>query len=520
MGDNSHGFDNVGEIVHYLQSKKYKELNLNMKEFIKYIANEKNLAINNNTVIYASVEPSNRLKQDFYVTIDNSTYGVSCKMGSGNSVHQEKIGDFITYISTRLNATVEICNLWKIFAWGDGTTDGSAKLEKNDDGTIKGRFGNALYKKIFPEERKKIQAFIDANIRELLEHIFFVGKYNSKVDFVFHGTYKNARWVSKKKVLDFNISNAKKDSSACFTIGRMTTQQWNASLKGTQEDRRGQLQHKYGSMEEDFNALMVASASNTGTFAGDGEEFNFTKMLNSQKGNSIWKALLPEESDYSKLYAVKVSTNQMSGLSGAIVKTKSDAYVVKADLSREFLLKHEYALDEHDLLEIAYSVVPGTGVSIKLKDSKNFTFQKFTKESFAKAFGHFFEDVNLVMASTLIYSKDSEVNKNKKILEDFGFDLSAFVKTMTFNINYVGNIDKNFWDGARKWGQEQIISAIHNNKDLADNIFLGTGWFEEPYCATFIYSEGILTKEYDDAITVTNGSGRSSGNYTVVIKPK
>lgn len=521
MGNNGHGFDNVGDIVQYLNAKAFKDLNLNMKEFIKYVSKEKNLLVNNSTVIYSSEETNNKLKQDFYITINGNRFGVSCQMGNGNSVHQEKIEDFIKFISLSLDASREICDLWRIFAWGDGTTTGKAPVIKNDDGSVVGRFGNTLYKKLFPVERRKLQAFIDAHMRELLEHIFFVGKYDSNVDFVLHGTVKNARWVSKDKILDYNILHPKANSSACFTIGRMTTQQWNASLKGSQEDRRGQLQHKYSCMREDFALLMEQSATNVGTFAGDGEEFNLTQLMNSQKQNIMWKVLLPMASNYEEYYMVKVSTNQISKLSNKVVKTKSDAYVIKAKLSREFLLSKEYAFDENDLDGIDYEAIDYTGISIKLKNSKSYTYQKFTIESFCKAFCNSLVNPKLVMAMALVYSRETEINKNRIMANDFGFDYDWFVREASNNTTKLAQpSSKDFWDGVRGWAQKKIIDAILVNDNLAKNIVLGTEWFEEPYCASYVYSEGVLSNNFSKNLSVTNGSGRSGGNYTIVIKPK
>ncbi|WP_156037016.1 hypothetical protein [Lachnoclostridium phytofermentans] len=37
MADNSHGTNNELEMSNYLDGKKFKDLNLTMKEFIKYI---------------------------------------------------------------------------------------------------------------------------------------------------------------------------------------------------------------------------------------------------------------------------------------------------------------------------------------------------------------------------------------------------------------------------------------------------------------------------------------------------
>lgn len=130
MASNSHGFNNEAIISEYLNGKKFKELNLTMKEFIKYIGTTLNLPIDNDTEVKSETETNNKLKQDIYIFINGYKVGVSVKLGSGNSVHQEKIEDFIIFIKENCNASEEICDLWRFFIWADGTLDGTGSTEK------------------------------------------------------------------------------------------------------------------------------------------------------------------------------------------------------------------------------------------------------------------------------------------------------------------------------------------------------------------------------------------------------
>lgn len=125
IGSNAHGNKNELKIVQALNDKAFSVLNNNLKEFVKYVAEDNNIAITSNMLIKAEYEPNSRLKQDFYLYLEDKKFYISLKMGSGNSVHQEKCEDFVRYIKNELNASEDICNNFLFFSWADGTLDGT-----------------------------------------------------------------------------------------------------------------------------------------------------------------------------------------------------------------------------------------------------------------------------------------------------------------------------------------------------------------------------------------------------------
>lgn len=520
MASNQHGNSNELEIANYLDGKKIKDLNLTMKEFIKYICLTKDITFDDNTIIKADYVKNNKKKQDIYLIINGSKIGVSLKMGSGNSCHQEKIEDFIDFIQSNCSATNEICDLWRFFIWADGTIDGSGSTKKGTDGKILCRFDATEFKKKYPDKRRLLQQFLDSNKATLIERALFTGKYDSDVEFVYHGTYKQGRWISKKEVIDFLVKQQPKSNRACFTIGSLTVQAWNVSLKGTTDHKRGEIQLKYGTMKEDFDILMKDNADSIGTFLGDLEEYDLTQTMNKNKDSSMWKTLLPEITDYSDYYLVKVSSNQLSKLSEKKVKTKSDAYAIKAQLPKSFLLQKEYVLEESDLSKYSHEKISDTGISIKMKNSKNYTYQKLTRNSFCKAFSDL-DDVEFWLTSLLIYSSDKERYKNERIISDLGNTTESYLSKVSSIMRIpIDNTDcSSFWNSVRKAAQAKITDHITNNKELAENIFLGKHWFESPYHAVFLYENGILRKNIVTSFSITTGSGRSKGKYTIEITP-
>jgi hypothetical protein len=520
MANNSHGANNELEISNYLNGKKFKELNLTMKEFIKYICNTKGILYNDDTLIIADYVKNNKLKQDIYITINGIKIGISLKMGSGNSCHQEKIEDFIKFIKKELGTPEEVCDLWRFFIWADGTLNGTGPMNKDEKGKIICRFDIAEFKKKYPEKRTILQKFIDENKEALINRAVFVGKYNSDVDFVYHGTYRQGRWISKKEVIDFQLVQTKKSDRACFKLGNLTIQAWNVSLEGKTEKKRGEIQLKYGSMKNDFDSIMKTNAETVGTFLGDLEEFALSQILNKNKDNPMWKILIPGITDFSDYYLVKVSSNQISTLSGRKVKTKSDAYVVKVQLSHKFLLSKEYILDENDLKGKNYEIQHNTGISIKMKESKSFTYQKLTKNSFCKAFQNV-DDVEFWLTALLIYSSNGERYKNPRIITDLGNDFETFLDKVNriMGISIENTDNSAFWDKVRKTAQLRIKTEIQSNVELAENLFMGKHWFSSPYHAIFLYEGGELRKNEIIDFSITTGSGRSSGKYNIEIIP-
>jgi hypothetical protein len=61
---------------------------------------------------------------------------------------------------------------------------------------------------------------------------------------------------------------------------------------------------------------------------------------------------------------------------------------------------------------------------------------------------------------------------------------------------------------------------IKENKNLQEKIFNGIGLYEEPYTAFYFYHGNEIEKLTTIPFSVTTGSGRSNGKYTIVLKPQ
>jgi len=517
IGSNSHGNKNEINIVEALEKRTYSRLNNNLKEFVKFIANDNNIKINNDTFIDAKYELNPKKKQDFYIYIDNKEYAISCKMGSGNSIHQEKVEDFVNYIKTFLFASDEICNNFLFFLWADGTTDGSGSTKKDEEGNIISRFTSKEFRERYPQKFKTLQNFLDKNQRSLIQRFLFVGRHNSRVDYIYHGNLLNGFWISSKEIIDLNMKNSKGKG---LHIGKLSLQAWNVSKKGTSEHKRGQLQVKYSQMRDDFFSLMKKGISNVNTFLGDKEEFDISKRFNKNKKAAIWNKLTGEIDDLNNVFMIRVANKIFSHLSEKRVFPKADAYLVKADFDQDYLLSNEYSLDENDLKNVNYEIIENSGVSVKLNGLSGYTIQKLTHDSFIKAFSEFLEEPQYIFLALLLYSNESEKFKNYDMVKMLTIDEE---KVTTYYINEIGeklDLD-NISDLStiRKWAQQELKETIKNNILVYKSLFTGAFWFDEPYVAHYKYlNKKIFTNDLTD-FAITTGSGRSKGNLSIEIKP-
>lgn len=512
-GDNAHGFKNEKNIVFDLENKKYKDLNLNLKRFISYIAKCEGKKINNETKIDSRIEKNNKKKQDLYVSIDGDEYAISVKMGSGNSTHQEKCEDFIDYIVNSFGASKQLCDDIRIMIWCDGTLDGS--------GLVAERLDKKDYLLQYASGIERIRTFLNNHTKELIERVLFVGRHNSKVDYIYHGTALSGKWISANELIEYQLNNPKKIGQSLAALGRMNLQVWNRCLKGEHDEKRGQIQIKYTSMEKDLQNIMHSCEENVGTFEGDQEEFNISRMMNKSKNSSLWSTI-GYKNNNDDLYVIKVMYNAYSKIAKKKVKAKTDAYIISKKIDEKFLLEREYILTEADIKEQEYNIVMDTGISVKKNNSKKYTYEKLSYNSFIELFDKYIDNPSLIFCGLTLYQEDKNINLNNKIVEDCHFTEEEFTKIMGLKtgIRNPSIYTKENVKAFRDYCEIALRNIIENNKEVKEMIFTGKGCFEAPYYVNYIFKEGKLSdKVIPEKYQISNGSGRSKGKYTIIFKP-
>lgn len=537
-GNNSHGFSNEYNIVNALNNKKIYELPSNLKKFILSICSDNNISHNQYTKVKSKLASKQidittgrkiNPKVDLFISIGENVFGISTKIGSGNSVHQEKVDSFIEWAINSDNIIINdysVLDDLKFFIWADGTLDGTAKIVKDVNGKIKGRFSTSSFKKLYPEKRDRIQEFLNLNKLEIIKRALFFGKTNTEVHYIYHGNTKHGKWLKKTDLINLNLNYPLSNST--LNVGRLSFQIYNSDLKGTKSgaSKRGFIQLKYGSISKDLEMLMLLNSNNTGSFEGDIEEFNFSQMLNKNKKHKFWNILLKDLklSENSNLYAIKVEGRKYSRIIEKKVMCKSDCYLISTPkpINRELLLKNNHQLTESDLKYIEnYNIITDSGVSIKIQNSTNYTISKISISTFKNIFNSYINNIDYYIASLIFYTSKKKVNLNSSIASNLNINIKKFISFVnsTFNIQLKSLSDTETLSKLNKLIKKDLVRIINENIEIKEGIFTGKGWFESPYYINYVYSQGELTKNLFPKFIIDNGSGRSKGNYTIIIKP-
>lgn len=257
-----------------------------------------------------------------------------------------------------------------------------------------------------------------------------------------------------------------------------------------------------------------------GTYEGDSEEIKFVAKFNSNK--LLFKDYLSEfEQKISNLWMIRVTTKQLSALNNKKVFTRADSYLSFISSNIDNLLKtHDYYLSE-DILEknnIQYDKIHYSGISIKMDTSHSFQILKLGPHSFNSLFNSY----ELGAGASLFCINDEDLKKNIDLISGWNSTIELMVEYFKEYVcdNNKFYLDKDICRNIKNFSCNEITRRINNSVELQKKIFNGIGLYQEPYTAHFFYHENKLSKLNTLPFNVTTGSGRTKGNYTIVLKPK
>ncbi len=248
MASNKHGFGNEYSIINYLNNKKFKELNDNMKNFLSWLFDFK---INYDNIIYSGKveKPSGERKNpkpDIWIKVNSSVKFISVKEGSGNSVHQEPFIEFCEFL-TKIGVENDILNNLKFYHYGDDTIDGTGE----------NRYSSAILKISYKNKIQSVNSKLNQNpyLDKILNRILFAGTLKNpiNVDVCYHGDINNGIWASRDEILNYLSTNIPNEISGII-FSHLTYQPWTRDEHRTAKhpERRLVMQVKWGSMLKDF----------------------------------------------------------------------------------------------------------------------------------------------------------------------------------------------------------------------------------------------------------------------------
>ena len=162
--------------------------------------------------------------------------------------------------------------------------------------------------------------------------------------------------------------------------------------------------------------------TNRGTFEGDIQEIEFVKVFNKDKQNVNFSIFTNNINyDLNKVYMVRVTTNQLSRLSGKITKTRSDCYAIYCEDEQITTILQEILKEDNIEKHIQYR---------QPQCNYNVFGQPITKEE------SFIQDCNAVIVAI------SKSILEDKIKDEFKNQLNPNIRNYAEWVEYYKNILK------------------------------------------------------------------------------
>lgn len=260
--------------------------------------------------------------------------------------------------------------------------------------------------------------------------------------------------------------------------------------------------------------------TNRGTHEGDLQEIEFVKDFNKNKTCDKFKDYTSQfKNKLENIYMVRVSTNQISHLNGKKTKTRADCFAIfcEDEKIKNLLEENDFYLNEQLIADLKFSPIKFSGVSIKLEDSEKYQILKIGTNSFCSLFGNF----ELGAGASLFCSREEELIKNKDVVKGWNTTLSKMkVYFEIIEDEHDLITKKEVCQKVKTFCNNKIKELIDSSVQLKQKVFNGYPLYEEPYTAWFLFSKGKLKVLREIPFVVTTGSGRSHGDYTIVLKPK
>ena len=492
----NHGFKNEKKLIKSLNHTYFRNLSPNLQRLIAQ-------SFQNYEGLILCIVEAGLNKSDIKIKIGKEEHTYSIKMGKGNSVHQEPLDNFLHFLEEEHSLSPKVKEHIQHFIWADGTLNGT--------GDIKKRISSKKFKKQNPKVIKEIQAYFNDIKRPLIERFLINGiKSNSSAEFIYYGTAKKGIVCKSSDVVDWII---KHKSRATLHIGKLTFQAWNRNLKGKKkaEKKRGVVQIKWGGLKKDIQKIAKVNL-------GKLQEIDFVKELNKKEKLEYWQTL---GLNPTKHYVIRVKYQKYGKLNQRKVWAKADAFVAKGFVPPNYLKLNHYFLNEDDVKKFNLIPIKQTGISIKQIDSTQYQILKIAPSTFKKLFGS-----NILAAgASMYYKKKKHLKNNEKILKAWGITKEEFftyyIEKLNLPINSVSHSNcQKCLKKIKRYANKVMTKKIKEEQKLSAFVFFGKENFQEPFTATWLFEHGGFRKNSPMPFSVTTGSGRSRGKYSIVIKPK
>lgn len=241
---NISGFKNEREFYEYLNRKKVKELNPIFRDLFDTLYGN----LTGEEIISATINYT-RQKSDLYIKIKGITKGISVKKGVKNSVHIEKIEEFIKFLENN-NIPQEIIEEVLKYHYADGTIDGTGRK----------RISSSQYKEKHQDKLDLInQYFSKENIvRNAIDRFVLIGNNSHEpIDAIIYGVLEDFVWITKDEIINIIVDH-KDIQRKGLSFGSLFYQPMNRCLNynSKYEYARNYIQIKWYHLSDDIIEVM------------------------------------------------------------------------------------------------------------------------------------------------------------------------------------------------------------------------------------------------------------------------
>lgn len=190
---NINGFQNEFIIARSLNNKKVGEVNPIFRNMIYNLYGDVRVDSRINAFI-----DFNKKKYDLIIKINGVNKRISVKKGINNSVHCERISDFIHFL-IELNLDKDVITEYLKYHYADGTTNGSGKNRLNGE----------EYKKYNQDKIDYINSKINTSfiLKRAIDRFILQGKDNNeKIDGLIYGTSNDFFFLTCSEIENIVLS--------------------------------------------------------------------------------------------------------------------------------------------------------------------------------------------------------------------------------------------------------------------------------------------------------------------------
>jgi hypothetical protein len=254
------GFKNEKKLVKALNQQYIYNLNPNLQKLI--INSFKSVE----GIIQCKLKSGNR-KSDIEIQIGQEVHTYSIKVGKGNSIHQESLYEFITFLENQHQLQEPIKSYIQEFIWGDGSNNGLGEIEN--------RISSRQFKKAYPEKITAIQNYFNTIKPSLIQRFLMSGSdNNSHAEYLYYGDVKKGVVCKTRDAIQWLGQH---NARGTLHIGKLNFQAWNRNLKGRpkSEHKRGFIQVKWSGLKKDIHK--IAQQNNSVTIT----PYHFQKLFSN-----------------------------------------------------------------------------------------------------------------------------------------------------------------------------------------------------------------------------------------------